>query len=31
MMIKVCGMRDIENINQLQELDIDFMGLIRYP
>ncbi|WP_292889908.1 phosphoribosylanthranilate isomerase [Nonlabens sp.] len=24
-------MRDIENINQLQELDIDFMGLIRYP
>ena len=30
MMIKVCGMRDIENINQLQELDIDFMGLIRY-
>jgi len=31
MMIKVCGMRDIENINQLQELDIDFMGIIRYP
>jgi phosphoribosylanthranilate isomerase len=30
MMIKVCGMRDIENINQLQELDIDFMGIIRY-
>jgi phosphoribosylanthranilate isomerase len=30
-MIKVCGMRDIENINQLQELDIDFMGIIRYP
>ncbi|PRX13146.1 phosphoribosylanthranilate isomerase [Nonlabens ulvanivorans] len=29
-MIKVCGMRDIENINQLQELDIDFMGIIRY-
>ncbi|MEP0478953.1 MAG: phosphoribosylanthranilate isomerase, partial [Nonlabens sp.] len=23
-------MRDIENINQLQELDIDFMGIIRY-
>lgn len=31
MMIKVCGMRDIENINQLQQLDIDFMGIIRYP
>lgn len=30
MMIKVCGMRDIHNINQLQELDIDFMGIIRY-
>ncbi|AGC75725.1 N-(5'-phosphoribosyl)anthranilate isomerase [Nonlabens dokdonensis DSW-6] len=30
MMIKVCGMRDIENINHLQELDIDFMGIIRY-
>jgi len=30
-MIKVCGMRDVENINQLQELDIDFMGIIRYP
>ena len=30
MMIKVCGMRDIENINPLQELDIDFMGIIRY-
>ncbi len=24
-------MRDIENINQLQQLDIDFMGIIRYP
>jgi phosphoribosylanthranilate isomerase len=31
MMIKVCGMRDLENIEQLQQLDIDFMGLIRYP
>lgn len=31
MMIKVCGMRDTANINQLQELDIDFMGIIRYP
>ncbi len=30
MMVKVCGMRDIENINQLQQLDIDFMGIIRY-
>lgn len=24
-------MRDIENINALQQLDIDFMGVIRYP
>lgn len=31
MMIKVCGMRDLQNIEQLQQLDIDFMGLIRYP
>ncbi len=23
-------MRDVENINELQELDIDFMGIIRY-
>ncbi|PRP65680.1 phosphoribosylanthranilate isomerase [Nonlabens agnitus] len=31
MMIKVCGMRETENINALQQLDIDFMGIIRYP
>ncbi|SCY22964.1 phosphoribosylanthranilate isomerase [Nonlabens sp. Hel1_33_55] len=31
MMIKVCGMRENNNINALQELDIDFMGIIRYP
>jgi phosphoribosylanthranilate isomerase len=31
MLIKVCGMRDPENINALQQLDFDFMGLIRYP
>ncbi|MDP5078789.1 MAG: phosphoribosylanthranilate isomerase [Nonlabens sp.] len=30
MIIKVCGMREVANINQLQELDIDFMGVIRY-
>ena len=30
-MIKVCGMRDSDNINALQQLDIDFMGIIRYP
>jgi len=31
MIIKVCGMRETANIEALQELDIDFMGLIRYP
>ncbi|MGB3591099.1 MAG: phosphoribosylanthranilate isomerase [Nonlabens sp.] len=31
MIIKICGMRDVENIDQLQQLDFDFMGLIRYP
>ncbi|BAO54296.1 phosphoribosylanthranilate isomerase [Nonlabens marinus] len=31
MMIKICGMREVENINALQQLDIDFMGIIRYP
>jgi phosphoribosylanthranilate isomerase len=31
MIIKVCGMRDVENIQALQELDIDFMGIIKYP
>jgi len=31
MIIKVCGMRDTENIEALQQLDIDFMGIIKYP
>lgn len=31
MKIKVCGMKDPENINQLGLLPIDFMGLIFYP
>ncbi len=31
MLIKVCGMRSPENIEALQQLDFDFMGLIRYP
>jgi phosphoribosylanthranilate isomerase len=30
-MIKVCGMREPDNINALQQLDVDFMGIIRYP
>ncbi|MCX2745727.1 phosphoribosylanthranilate isomerase [Mangrovivirga sp. M17] len=29
--IKVCGMRDPENIDQLIKLRVDFMGLIFYP
>ena len=28
MIIKVCGMRDAENIKQLDQLDIDWMGFI---
>ncbi|MDD4777359.1 MAG: phosphoribosylanthranilate isomerase [Fermentimonas sp.] len=31
MIIKVCGMRDEENILQLEQLDIDWMGFIFYP
>lgn len=31
MQIKVCGMRDPENISALQKLDIDMMGLIFHP
>lgn len=31
MKVKVCGMRDSENIRQLSGLDIDYMGLIFYP
>lgn len=30
MKLKVCGMRDEENINQLLALDVDYMGLIFY-
>ncbi len=30
MIIKVCGMRDPENISQLEQLDIDWMGFIFY-
>lgn len=31
MKIKVCGMRDAENIKALQKLPIDYMGLIFWP
>jgi phosphoribosylanthranilate isomerase len=31
MIIKVCGTRDEENIWQLEQLDIDWMGFIFYP
>lgn len=31
MLIKVCGMREPENIRQLQELAVDWIGLIFYP
>ncbi len=31
MLIKVCGMRDTENIRAVSELDIDLMGFIFYP
>lgn len=31
MMIKVCGMRDPDNISALQQLDVDIMGLIFWP
>ncbi|WP_167343182.1 phosphoribosylanthranilate isomerase [Nonlabens sp. SY33080] len=31
MIIKVCGMREPKNIEALQQLDIDFMGIIKYP
>ena len=30
MLIKVCGLNNTENINQLMNLDIDFLGLIFY-
>lgn len=31
MEIKVCGMRDFENINDVSTLSIDYMGFIFYP
>ena len=31
MVIKVCGMRDAENIKQVEKLGIDMMGMIFYP
>ena len=31
MLIKVCGMREPENIRNVSELDIDLMGFIFYP
>ena len=31
MIIKVCGMREPENIRAIEQLDIDWMGFIFYP
>ncbi len=31
MIIKVCGMRDADNIKAVEQLDIDLMGLVFYP
>lgn len=31
MIVKVCGMRETQNIRQIAELDIDWIGLIFYP
>ena len=28
MLVKVCGLKDEKNINDVSNLDIDFMGLI---
>ena len=30
MLVKVCGLKDEKNINDVSNLDIDFMGLIFY-
>tara|TARA_Y100000768_G_scaffold314431_1_gene249305 strand:- start:3963 stop:4571 length:609 start_codon:yes stop_codon:yes gene_type:complete len=30
MIVKVCGLKEIKNINQLNEIDIDLMGFIFY-
>ena len=31
MLIKVCGMREPDNIRAIESLDIDLMGFIFYP
>ncbi len=31
MIIKVCGMRDADNIKAVEQLDIDLMGMVFYP
>ena len=31
MMIKVCGMRDADNIQAVEQLGIDWMGMIFWP
>lgn len=31
LLIKVCGMRDTDNIHQVAQLDIDLMGFVFYP
>ena len=31
MIIKVCGMRDGDNIREVEQLSIDWMGFIFYP
>ena len=31
LLIKVCGMRDADNIQQVAQLDIDLMGFVFYP
>ena len=31
MIVKVCGMRDVDNIREVEQLSIDWMGFIFYP
>ena len=31
LVIKVCGMRDEENIHAVEQLDVDWMGFVFYP
>ena len=31
LVIKVCGMRDEENIRAVEQLDVDWMGFVFYP